>query len=47
MCQQVGIFPCDFVKDIHDVQPTDIDFNELALEEVIGAGGFGKVRSNH
>ena len=40
---QVGIFPCEFVQDIHDIQPTEIDFTELVLEEVIGAGGFGKV----
>ena len=40
----MGIFPSDFVQDIHDVQPQQIDFSELKLEEVIGAGGFGKVR---
>uniref|UniRef100_A0A6A7FUF5 mitogen-activated protein kinase kinase kinase n=3 Tax=Hirondellea gigas TaxID=1518452 RepID=A0A6A7FUF5_9CRUS len=40
---KVGIFPSDFVQDIHDVQPLRIDFRELLLEEVIGAGGFGKV----
>ena len=40
---QVGIFPCDFVSESTAVQPTEIDFSELALEEVIGAGGFGKV----
>lgn len=28
---------------IDKVQPVEIDFDELQLEEVIGVGGFGKV----
>ncbi|PSN40609.1 Mitogen-activated protein kinase kinase kinase 9 [Blattella germanica] len=52
---KVGIFPANFVAediidrvtsvigDIGDVQPVEIDFSELDLEEVIGVGGFGKV----
>lgn len=28
---------------IDKVQPVEIDFEELQLEEVIGVGGFGKV----
>lgn len=31
------------VQNIKDVEPVEIDFNELELEEVIGVGGFGKV----
>ena len=31
------------VQNIRDVEPVEIDFEELALEEVIGVGGFGKV----
>ncbi|XP_072153735.1 mitogen-activated protein kinase kinase kinase 11 isoform X2 [Bemisia tabaci] len=52
---KVGIFPANFVTDtdiIHNhnvsnliggVQVTEIDFNDLQLEEIIGVGGFGKV----
>lgn len=50
---KVGIFPANFVTEediihrvnsvISDIQPTEIDFSELDLEEVIGVGGFGKV----
>lgn len=48
---KVGIFPANFVADeneelssvINDIQPTEISFSELELEEVIGVGGFGKV----
>lgn len=43
---QVGIFPSNFVaevQNIKDVEPVEIDFQELELEEVIGVGGFGKV----
>ncbi|XP_034951157.1 mitogen-activated protein kinase kinase kinase 11-like isoform X2 [Chelonus insularis] len=50
---KVGIFPANFVAEaecidrvssvIDQVQPVEIDFNELQLEEVIGVGGFGKV----
>lgn len=50
---KVGIFPANFVAEvaessalsniIQDIQPKEIDFSELALEEVIGVGGFGKV----
>jgi len=49
----VGIFPANFVAEaesidqvssvIDKVQPIEIDFEELQLEEVIGVGGFGKV----
>lgn len=31
------------VQNIRDLEPVEIDFNELELEEVIGVGGFGKV----
>ncbi|XP_066985180.1 mitogen-activated protein kinase kinase kinase 10-like isoform X2 [Macrobrachium rosenbergii] len=43
---KVGIFPSNFVaevQNIKDVEPIEIDFSELELEEVIGVGGFGKV----
>ncbi|XP_045106822.1 uncharacterized protein LOC123501849 isoform X12 [Portunus trituberculatus] len=40
---KVGIFPSNFVQNIRDLEPVEIDFNELGLEEVIGVGGFGKV----
>ncbi|XP_014219866.1 mitogen-activated protein kinase kinase kinase 10 isoform X2 [Copidosoma floridanum] len=50
---KVGIFPANFValaetidrvsSVIEQVQPVEIDFKELKLEEVIGVGGFGKV----
>lgn len=51
---KVGIFPANFVteeniidhvvsKAICDIQPIEINFKELVLEEVIGVGGFGKV----
>lgn len=49
----MGIFPANFVAEaesidqvssvIDKVQPIEIDFEELQLEEVIGVGGFGKV----
>uniref|UniRef100_A0A4W5P3T9 mitogen-activated protein kinase kinase kinase n=1 Tax=Hucho hucho TaxID=62062 RepID=A0A4W5P3T9_9TELE len=39
---KVGIFPCNYVTR-RDGCPLEIDFTELVLEEVIGAGGFGKV----
>lgn len=52
---KVGIFPCNYVTrggaanyqqltagGVGDC-PLEIDFSELSLEEVIGAGGFGKV----
>lgn len=38
----VGIFPSNFVTE-DDLQPIEIDYNELVLKEVIGVGGFGKV----
>ncbi|XP_024081097.1 mitogen-activated protein kinase kinase kinase 9 isoform X2 [Cimex lectularius] len=48
--KRVGIFPSNFVAEESElnsafsrIRPTEIDFNELKLEEVIGAGGFGKV----
>lgn len=51
---KVGIFPSNFVAEEphsphqetlfdEEDQPTEIDFNEIQLEEVIGVGGFGKV----
>lgn len=48
---KVGIFPANFVTQdinhvssvLNDLQPIEIDFSELELEEVIGVGGFGKV----
>ena len=50
--QRVGIFPANFVAEENElelshalsaIKPTEIDFDKLTLEEVIGAGGFGKV----
>lgn len=50
---RVGIFPANFVAEVESidrvssvidkVQPVEIDFEELQLQEVIGVGGFGKV----
>lgn len=47
---RVGIFPANFVAEelefstaLGKIVPTEIDFNELDIKEVIGAGGFGKV----
>ena len=51
---KVGIFPSNFVAkdsqldvdklpDIKSKGPSEIEFEELDLEEVIGVGGFGKV----
>ncbi|KAJ8881886.1 hypothetical protein PR048_018372 [Dryococelus australis] len=50
---KVGIFPANFVSEeytidrvtsvIGDIQPVEIEFSELELDEVIGVGGFGKV----
>lgn len=49
---KVGIFPSNFVTDedilnvesaIGDLQPLEIDFNEVEVKEIIGVGGFGKV----
>lgn len=50
---KVGIFPSNFVdrsdpisqfdEIIDGLPPTQINFSELELEEVIGVGGFGKV----
>ncbi|XP_075233951.1 mitogen-activated protein kinase kinase kinase 11-like isoform X1 [Lycorma delicatula] len=52
---KVGIFPANFVSEeniidqaglsnvIRDIQPLEIEFSDLDLEEVIGVGGFGKV----
>lgn len=53
---RVGIFPSNFVTNrdpmesntltetIGDIQPLEIDFHELDLKEVIGQGGFSKVK---
>lgn len=53
---RVGIFPSNFVTNrdpmesntltetIGDIQPLEIDFSELDLKEVIGQGGFSKVK---
>lgn len=48
---KVGIFPANFVADeqeefssiTRDIQPLEVSFSELKLEEVVGVGGFGKV----
>ncbi|XP_017099375.2 mitogen-activated protein kinase kinase kinase isoform X1 [Drosophila bipectinata] len=51
---KVGVFPKDFVTDqdplqlnvpsaIGDIQPHEIDYEELDIKEVIGSGGFCKV----
>lgn len=56
---QVGIFPANFVTDgdpmltenlsesIGGIQPLEIDFRELELKEVIGQGGFSKVKRGY
>ncbi|XP_074921950.1 mitogen-activated protein kinase kinase kinase 9 [Chelonoidis abingdonii] len=41
--QRVGIFPSNYVSSSGPAPPCQIDFSELALEEIIGIGGFGKV----
>lgn len=50
---QVGIFPSNFVTDRDlmeadnlptEIQPAQIEFSELDLKEIIGQGGFSKVR---
>lgn len=51
--EKVGIFPSNFVEltetidrvssVIEQVQPQEINFDELTLKDVIGIGGFGKV----
>ncbi|XP_059045602.1 mitogen-activated protein kinase kinase kinase 11-like isoform X1 [Achroia grisella] len=42
---RVGIFPAVYVteEDPLTVEPPQVSFSELKLEEVIGVGGFGKV----
>ncbi|KAH8245763.1 hypothetical protein KR038_008406 [Drosophila bunnanda] len=51
---KVGVFPRDFVTDadplqlnvpsaIGDIQPHEIEYEELDIKEVIGSGGFCKV----
>ncbi|XP_032308915.1 mitogen-activated protein kinase kinase kinase isoform X2 [Drosophila ananassae] len=51
---KVGVFPKDFVTDqdplqlnvpsaIGDIQPHEIEYEELDIKEVIGSGGFCKV----
>ncbi|XP_018804193.1 PREDICTED: mitogen-activated protein kinase kinase kinase isoform X1 [Bactrocera latifrons] len=55
---KVGIFPSNFVTDqdpmlpdvpsaIGDIQPHEIDYAELEVGEVIGAGGFCKVHRGY
>lgn len=55
---KVGIFPSNFVTDqdpmlpdvpsaIGDIQPQEIDYAELEVGEVIGAGGFCKVHRGY
>uniref|UniRef100_W8B8M9 mitogen-activated protein kinase kinase kinase n=1 Tax=Ceratitis capitata TaxID=7213 RepID=W8B8M9_CERCA len=55
---KVGIFPSNFVTDqdpmlpdvpsaIGDIQPHEIDYAELDVGEVIGAGGFSKVHRGY
>ncbi|XP_069966573.1 uncharacterized protein slpr isoform X1 [Bactrocera oleae] len=55
---KVGIFPSNFVTDqdpmlpdvpsaIGDIQPHEIDYAELDVGEVIGAGGFCKVHRGY
>jgi mitogen-activated protein kinase kinase kinase 9 len=43
----VGIFPSNFVTNEDptqiNVQPMEIDIEDLSIKEVIGLGGFGKV----
>lgn len=46
--KRVGIFPANFIAEDSDldfsaIAPTEIDPTELRWEEVIGAGGFGRV----
>lgn len=49
---RVGIFPANFVAEeneldvstaLNKIFPTEIDYDDLNLKEIIGAGGFGKV----
>lgn len=50
---KVGIFPANFVTEnnilenvstvVDNIHITEINFDELELEEIIGVGGFGKV----
>lgn len=44
---KVGIFPSNFVTNddlmLINVQPLEIDYEQLDMKEVIGVGGFGKV----
>ncbi|XP_016962784.1 mitogen-activated protein kinase kinase kinase isoform X2 [Drosophila biarmipes] len=55
---KVGVFPKDFVTDedplqlnvssaIGDIQPHEIEYNELEIKEVIGSGGFCKVHRGY
>ncbi|XP_032582521.1 mitogen-activated protein kinase kinase kinase isoform X2 [Drosophila sechellia] len=55
---KVGVFPKDFVTDedplqlnvssaIGDIQPHEIEYNELDIKEVIGSGGFCKVHRGY
>uniref|UniRef100_A0A3Q3E6Y6 mitogen-activated protein kinase kinase kinase n=1 Tax=Hippocampus comes TaxID=109280 RepID=A0A3Q3E6Y6_HIPCM len=48
VADRVGIFPCNYVsrgvpEKRRAASSQEIDFSELALEEIIGVGGFGKV----
>ncbi|XP_043063272.1 uncharacterized protein LOC108098015 isoform X3 [Drosophila ficusphila] len=55
---KVGVFPKDFVTDedplqlnvssaIGDIQPRQIEYDELDIKEVIGSGGFCKVHRGY
>ncbi|KAH8368023.1 hypothetical protein KR084_005729 [Drosophila pseudotakahashii] len=55
---KVGVFPKDFVTDedplqlnvssaIGDIQPHEIEYNEMDIKEVIGSGGFCKVHRGY
>ncbi|XP_017064377.1 mitogen-activated protein kinase kinase kinase isoform X2 [Drosophila eugracilis] len=55
---KVGVFPKDFVtyedplqlnvsSAIGDIQPHEIEYNELDIKEVIGSGGFCKVHRGY
>nr|XP_016942325.1 mitogen-activated protein kinase kinase kinase isoform X2 [Drosophila suzukii] len=55
---KVGVFPKDFVTDedplqmnvssaIGDIQPHEIEYNEMEIKEVIGSGGFCKVHRGY
>lgn len=59
LCQQVGIFPSNFVTNqdpmtlnvpsavVDGLQPHEIEYEELDVQEVVGVGGFCKVHRGY